>query len=136
LISLAEIALSANEINALIAHYEPWAALRDKVYASIEGDKIAAQVSLPIAMRLFEGKFFNGDISMTFTTEKGLPKPSVITVRSGSVELPNWALRYITSKEFVESLGVPSISEPDTIGANLTALEIKDNQLIVRAKKK
>jgi hypothetical protein len=44
-------------------------------------------------------------------------------------------MRYITSKEFVEGLGLPSISEEDSIGSNLTALEVKDNKLTVRAKK-
>jgi len=132
----AEITLTANEINTLIARYEPWAALRGKVFSTIEGDKIAAQVSFPLdQIRLFQDHFFNGDVSMTFITEKGVPRPNVITVRSGDNEFPRWAMRYITSKNFVESLGVPSISETDSIGSNLSALEIKDDKIIVRAKK-
>ncbi len=133
----AKISLSANELNALIARYEPWSALRGRVYTTIEGDKIAAQVSLPLnQIRLFQDRFFNGEVSMTFITEKGKPRPNVVTVRTGDVEFPRWAMRYITSKSFVESLGVPSISEDDSIGSNLTGLEIKDNQIIVRARKK
>lgn len=132
----AEIILNANEVNTLISRYEPWSALRGKVSTNIQGDKIAAQVSLPLSqIRLMQDRFFNGDISINFIDEKGVPKPNVITVRSGGIEFPRWAMRYITSKNFVESLGVPSISETDSIGSNLTAIQIKDNQLLVRAKK-
>ena len=131
-----EIQLSANEINTLIARYEPWSALRGRAYASIEGDHVAAQVSLPLSqIRLMQDRFFNGDVSISFIDDKGHPKPNIVTVRSGDVEFPRWAMRYITSKQFVEGLGVPSLSEPDSIGANLTALEVRDDKLIVRAKK-
>ncbi len=132
----AEIILSANEINTLIAKYEPWSALRGKVSTSIEGDHISAQVSFPLSqIRLMQDRYFNGDVSMTFITEKGKPHPNNVSVRTGDTEFPRWAMRYITSKNFVESLGVPSISESDSIGNNLTALEIKDEKLVVRAKK-
>jgi len=132
----AEISLSATEINTLIARYEPWASLRGRVFASIEGDQIKAQVSLPLSqIRLMQDQYFNGEVSMNFITENGEAKPNVVTVRSGDTEFPRWAMRYITSKSFVESLGVPSISDADSVGSNLTKLEIKGDQLLVRAKK-
>ena len=131
-----EIELSAKEMNTLIARYEPWSALRGHAYASIEGDHVGAQVSLPLSqIRLMQDRFFNGDVSISFINEKGHPQPNIVTVRSGDVEFPRWAMRYITSKQFVEGLGVPSLSEPYSIGANLTALEVRDDKLIVRAKK-
>lgn len=131
-----EIQLSANEINTLIARYEPWSALRGRALAVIEGDHVGAQVSLPLSqIRLMQDRFFNGDVSISFVNENGRPKPNIVTVRSGDVEFPRWAMRYITSKQFVEGLGVPSLSEPDSIGANLTAIEVRDNKLVVRAKK-
>ena len=132
----AEISLSASEINTLIARYEPWSALRGHVFVSIQEERISAQVSLPLSqIRLMQDRQFNGDVSMTFITEDGKPKPSSVSVRTGDTEFPRWAMRYITSKSFVESLGIPSISEGDSIGSNLTGLEIKDEKLIVRAKK-
>lgn len=132
----AEIVLTANEINTLISRYEPWQAVRGRAFATVSGDQVAAQVSLPLSqIRLMQDRFFNGDVSMTFITENGKAKPNVVTVRSGDTEFPRWLMRYITSKEFVEGLGLPSISEEDSIGSNLTALEVKDNKLTVRAKK-
>ena len=132
----AEIRLDANEINTLIARYQPWEPLKGRAYASVEADRIAAQVSLPLSqIRLMQDRHFNGDVSMTFTTEEGQPKPSNVSVRTGDTEFPRWGMRYITSKAFVESLGVPSLSEPDSIGSNLTSLQIAEGKLVVRAKK-
>ena len=132
----AEIRLDANEINTLIARYQPWEALKGRAYASLESDRIGAQVSLPLSqIRLFQDRYFNGDISMTFITEEGKPKPNNVSVRSGDTELPRWGLRYITSEAFVESLAIPSISEPDSVGSNLTSMEIAEGKLVVRAKK-
>lgn len=132
----AEIQLTATELNTLIAYYEPWSGLRGKAHVTTEGNRIFAQTSIPLTqIRAFQDRWFNGDISMSFATIDGKPGPENISVKAGEVELPRWALRYISSKNFVESLGVPDLSEANSIGSSLTALEVRDGLLSVRAKK-
>ncbi len=132
----AEIQLTATELNTLINYYEPWSGIRGKAHITIEGNRIFARTSIPLTqIRALQDRWFNGDISMSFVTIDGKPGPENISVKAGQVEMPRWALRYISSKNFVESLGVPDLSETSSIGSNLTALEVRDGQLIVRAKK-
>src|SRR5262245_16823492 len=56
----AEIELSADDINALIATSED---IRGKLFASIDGDQVRLQASLPIGEFVGRpGYYFNGDV--------------------------------------------------------------------------
>src|SRR5262245_31366707 len=66
----AEIELSADDINALIATSEE---IRGKVFASIDGDQLRLQASVPIGGLLGRpGYYFNGDVIIEL---KGVQSP-------------------------------------------------------------
>lgn len=132
----ATLSVSADEINTLIARDPDWSALRNHVFVTINGQRIAAQMSVPLSsIKAFEDRYYNGEVSMSFVTEKGNVRPEAVSVRSGNSEFPTWLVRLISSKEWLESMAPPKENKASAVAGDLQAVEIKDEKITIKARK-
>src|SRR5262249_31283659 len=78
----AEIVLTADEINSLIAEKPEF---KGKVHIAIEGDQVIGQVSIPLddlGIPLTKGRFLNGTTALTVSFDHGY-----LDVRMKSIEV-------------------------------------------------
>jgi hypothetical protein len=123
----AEIELSADDINALIATTE---GVRRKVFASIEGDQLHLQTSVPIGEFLGRpGYYFNGDVMVELRGAQSLDSPqfSRITINGEQVptDLLSWKYR---SRQLHEYLA----EQRDTY--DVGTIEVRDGKVILRSR--
>jgi hypothetical protein len=123
----AEIELSADEINDLIA--SNWDT-RGKMFASIEGDRLRLQVSMPlgeIAGR--SGYYLNGDIAIESQGRRQLVRPSLSSITINNQQLPDdvldWKYRSRRLREYLEESENPW---------KTATFEIRDDKLILRSR--
>jgi hypothetical protein len=122
----AEIELSTDDINALIATNED---VRRKVFVSIDGNLLRLQVSVPIGEFFGRpGYFFNGDVIIELEGAQSLdgPRFSRITVNGEQVptDFLNWKYSSRQLREYLAEQG--NAYEIGTI-------EIRDGKIILRS---
>ncbi len=123
----AEIELSADDINALIATSED---ARGKVFVSIDGNQLRLQASVPIGVFLGRpGYYFNGDVIIELKGVQPLDNPRFnrITINGEQVptDLLGWKYRYRQLREYLDDQG--NAYEVGTI-------EIRDGKVILRSR--
>ena len=122
----AEIELSADDINALIATTE---GLRGKVFASIDGNQLRLQVSVPIGGVLGRpGYYFNGDVIIELKGEQSLdgPRFSRITINGEQVptDFLDWKYRSRHLREYLAD---------QRNAYEIGTIEIRDGKIILRS---
>lgn len=122
-----EIELSADDINALIAASQD---IRGKVFASIEGNHLHLQTSVPIG-GLFgkPGYYFNGDVTIELNGPQSLENPAFSRITVNGEQVPtdflNWKYRSRRLREYLL----------DQWNAyDLGTIEIRDGKVILRAR--
>ena len=123
----AEIELTADDINALIATSED---ARGKVFASIDGNQLRLQVSVPIGAFLGRaGYYFNGDVIIEpegVQSSDG-PRFSRITINGEQVptDFLKWKYRYRQLREYLADQGN---------AYDIGTIEIRDGKVILRSR--
>src|SRR6478736_318768 len=123
----AEIELSADDINALIATSEE---ARGKVFVSVDGNQIRLQASVPIG-GLFgrPGYYFNGDVVIELEGVQSLdgPRFTRITINGEQAltDFLGWKYRHRQLREYLDDKG--NAYEIGTI-------EIRDGKVILRSR--
>ena len=123
----AEIELSADDINALIATNDD---LRGKVFASIEDNRLRLQASLPIGGVLGRpGYYFNGDTMIQLNGTESLEHPQLnrIVVNSKPVpkDLLDWKYRSRRLRDYIAEY---------RNSYDIGTIEIRDGKLILRSR--
>ena len=122
----AEIELSADDINALIATSED---VHGKVFASIDRDQLRLQVSVPIG-KFFgrQGYYFNGDVIIELEGAQSLdgPRISRITVNGNQVptDFLNWKYRSRQLREYLAEQGN---------AYEIDSMEIREGKVVLRS---
>ena len=122
----AEIELSADDINALIATSDD---LRGKVFASIEGNRLRLQASLPIGGVLGRpGYYFNGDVIIEVKGAQSLDGAQFSRITINGAQVPtdflDWKYRSRQLREYLT----------DQRNANeIGTIEIRDSKIILRS---
>src|SRR5881398_249067 len=123
----AEIELSADDINALIATSDD---LRGKVFASIEGNRLRLQASVPLGEFLGRpGYSFNGDITVEFKGAESLENPQLNRIVVNGKQMPSdllkWKYRsrrlhdYLSDYRNIHGIGT---------------IEVRDGKVILRSR--
>jgi hypothetical protein len=123
----AEIELSADDINALIATTE---GVRKKLFASIDGDQLRLQTSVPIGDFLGRaGYYFNGDVIIELEGAQSPDSPRFTRLTVNGEQVPmdflDWKYRsrhlrdYLTDQQNAYDIGT---------------VEIRDGKLILRSR--
>ena len=123
----AEIELSADDINALIATTE---GARGKVLASIDGDHLRLQATMPIGGFLGRpGYYFNGDVIIELKGAQALDNPQFSRITINGEQVPtdflNWKYRSRQLREYLAEQR--NAYDVDTI-------EIRDGKVILRSR--
>ena len=99
----AEIELSADDINALIATTED---IRGKIFTSIDGNQLRLQASVPIGGLLGRpGYYFNGDVIIEPKGQQSLDNPQFSRITINGERVPtdflNWKYRSRQLREYL-----------------------------------
>jgi hypothetical protein len=103
--SAEELALSAEDLNTLIAGDPGFRELRDKLFVGIEGDRIQGQLSLPleqIGWEKLKGRYLNGTATFKLSLEKGALKVVLDDVTVKGKPLPA-TLRAVLNRNLAEN---------------------------------
>ncbi|HWW01508.1 MAG TPA: hypothetical protein VNZ64_17555 [Candidatus Acidoferrum sp.] len=129
--------LSSDEINALIANEPDFRGLHNRLYVTLEGDKVKGQVSFPmgrVGLPLFHGRYLNGTGTLSVSLKDGLLRiiPQEILVKGKP--LPSVYMDRIQS----ENLATQANDNPHSAEtfSQLQSIEIKDSKLIIVPKPK
>ena len=122
----AEVELSADDINALIATTE---GLRGKVFASIDGDQLHLQLSVPIGGFLNRpGYYFNGDVVIELQAAQTLDNPTFSRITINGEQVPtdflNWKYRSRQLREYLAD---------QRNAYEIGTIEIRDGKVILRS---
>jgi hypothetical protein len=122
----AEIELSADDINALIATSDD---LRGKVFASIEGNRLRLQASLPIGGVLGRpGYYFNGDVIIELKGAQSLDSAQFSRITINGEQIPtdflDWKYRSRQLREYLTD---------QRNAYEIGAIEIRDSKIILRS---
>ena len=123
----AEIELSADDINGLIAASQD---IRGKVFASIEGNHLHLQTSVPIGGFLGRpGYYFNGDVTIELNGPQSLENPAFGQITVNGEQVPtdflNWKYRSRRLREYL-------LDQRNAY--DLGTIEIRDGKVILRAR--
>jgi hypothetical protein len=123
----AEIELSADEINALIAISED---VRGKVFVSIEGNQLRLQASVPIGGFLGKpGYYFNGDVAIDLNGAQSLDNPQFSRITINREQVPtdflNWKYRSRQLRDYLAD---------QRNGYEIGTIEIRDGKVILRSR--
>jgi len=122
----AEIELSGDDINALIATSDE---VRGKLFASIDGNQLRLQASLPIGGILGRpGYFFNGDVIIELKGAESLDSPRFSRVTINGEQVPidflDWKYRSRQLREY--------LAEQRT-AYDVGRIEIRDGKIILQS---
>ena len=123
----AEIELSADDINALIATSED---VRQKVFASIDGNQLRLQASLPIRGVLGRpGYYFNGDVVIELKGAESLDSPQFSRITINGEQAPtdflNWKYRSRQLREYLAE---------QRNAYDVGTIEIRDGKVILHSR--
>jgi hypothetical protein len=123
----AEIELSADDINALIATSED---VRGKVFVSIDRNQLRLQMSVPIG-KFFgrPGYYFNGDVIIEPEGAQSLDGPRFNRITINGEHVPtdflNWKYRSRQLREYLDEQGN---------AYEIGSIEIRDGKVILRTR--
>lgn len=121
--------LSADDINALVDSDPDWAQI-GQVHVSIgPDDQLRGEVSIPLDDFGFEGRYFNGSVTLDVSLENG-----ILIVRPSAAEVKGQPL----PDEFIEALRTENMAkrayEDPKIAAilqKLERIEVRDGKLVI-----
>ena len=122
----AEIELSSDDVNGLIASSD----LRGKVFASLEGNQLRLQTSLPIGKVLGRpGYYLNGDVIVEATGEQSLDDPHFGRITINGEQVPtdflNWKYRSRQLRDYLAD---------QRNAFDIGTIEIRDGKLVLRSR--
>jgi hypothetical protein len=123
----AEIELSADDINALIATSED---ARGKVFVSIDGNQLRLQASVPIG-RFFarQGYYFNGYVIIELQGAQSLDNPQFSRITINGEQVPTDFLRWkYRSRQLRECLADQGNAY------EIGTMEIRDGKVFLRSR--
>jgi hypothetical protein len=130
------LALSADELNALIATDPAFAALKNHLFVSINGSQLGAQISFPaedLGLNRLRGRFVNatGTFHVALVTNELQITAESLLVRGEPI--PRNIMREVAAENLADKFN----RDPRAAAGlkKLQAIEVKDGKLIVVPKK-
>lgn len=82
------LVLSGRELNILIMTEESAAKLKDRMFVTVRGDRIQAELSIPLPGRMFRGRYLNGAARIFLRVEEGEFRASLREITVDDRPLP------------------------------------------------
>jgi hypothetical protein len=134
----APLALTADEINALISSDRDMRGLRNKLYVTgIEGDRVKGQLSIPmeeVGLQMFRSRYLNATGLFTVSLRNGTLRLTALDLIGKGKPLPKVYMDQIRS----QNLAKPLNSDPRISVALdwIQSVEVKDGKLVITPKEK
>jgi len=130
-----ELALSADELNTLLAGQPDLKELADKVYVNIEGDQLKAHLSWPlpdIGPFKLKGRYLNGTANLKISVSNGNADVRIEDFQSKGKPLPPQFLQELRKHNIGDDLQ----RDQQTSAAirQIDSAEVKDGKVIIRSK--
>jgi hypothetical protein len=132
----APLELTSDEVNALIQNNPDFQGARDKLYLSIAGTNLHAQVSLPMSqlgLTLFKGRYLNGTATLAVSLRSGVLQLTPLQITVKSKPLPGVYMDKIRHENLATSIN--NNSRASVALNHLQSIEVTDGKLILVAKK-
>ncbi len=127
------LALSAEDINALIQGDPDFQAMKGKLYVTgIQGGQVKAQISLPmeeVGLAAFKGRYLNATATLTLSFRNGVLRLIPQSVSAKGRPLPEVYLEQVRKQNLAKNIN----SNPRVSVAldRLQSIELKDSRLVV-----
>jgi hypothetical protein len=127
------LALTEQELNALIASAPDLAGLKDKVYVAITGDQIKGQVSLPLdqlPIGRTAGRYLNGSATFNVSMDGGV---LIVTLQKLDVKGESVPARFLTAlqrKNLAQS-AYDDVQKAEFL-RRIESVEVKDGTLFIK----
>lgn len=124
--------LSSDQINALIAHDPDFKGLKDKVFVSVEGQQLKAQISLPmqeLGLPRLKGRYLNGKGTFSLSLHNG-----ILDVRAEELEVKGKPVppTYMDAIRRQNLAAGANDNPRASVGLNqLQSIEFRDGKLIL-----
>jgi hypothetical protein len=130
----AELVLTADDINALIAEHPD---LKGRVYVSLNGDEISAKVSVPLDKTPFpgtKGRYFNGSGTFKASVEDGDLVVYAVDLEANGKKLPPEIKAQLAKENLAKNFN----ADPDTYKyiRKFESIKIKDGKVHIKARAK
>ena len=129
------LALSAEDLNLLVATRPEVKGLRGKLHVAIEDNQLQTQVSLPLAemgLPMFKGRYLNGTATLGVSLQDGQLTVTAQGIASKGKALPAIYEEKIRQQNLAAKLNTDA--RFSTAVGNLQSLEIKEGKVILLAK--
>ncbi len=128
----APLALSSDEINALIQHDPEFKTLKEKAFVTLSGRQLEAQISVPmqqLGLPRFRGRYFNGTGVFSLSLRNGVLDARAEELMVKGQPLPPMYMNAIRRQNLAESAN----DNPRTsVGLNmLQSIEVRDGKLFL-----
>ncbi len=125
--------LNQNDLNGIIQYHPHFSDLSDKVYFTLDGDKVSGQVSVPLGnIPMFGGRYFNGTADFDVSFEDGVGKVFVLDATVKGEPVPE----SVMAEARTENLAKDMQNNPDTqeVMDRIDTIDIVDGKIIVTPK--
>jgi len=128
------LVLSSDDINALIQHHPNWKGLSDKVYVSLEEDKIQGEVSIPLEemSSMLKGRYLNASAVFTVSLMNGRLLVFLDSAEVKGQPIPEPFMQEMRKENLAKNVA----SDPNMgpVIEKLESIEVIDGKLTIRAK--
>ena len=129
------LALTANDLNALIAgggEQGPW---KGKVYVGFHGDQLKGQVSVPLqdlGLSLFAGRYLNGSATFSLAFHSGQLSLMPLTILAKGQPVPEVLMQQLRR----QNLAVAITNDPSVVAvlAGLAGIQVTNDELVLAPK--
>src|SRR5207244_677439 len=134
--STAPLALTSDEINALIATDPDLQPLKGKLYVTLENDHIKGQLSVSMdeaGLPMFRGRYLNGSGTLSLSLRTGILRLTAQEIAIKGKPLPDLYMQDIRKQNLARNIN----NNPRASVAldRLDSIEVKDGKLIIVPKK-
>jgi hypothetical protein len=126
------LAVTAGEINALIATDPDVAAFRDRLYVFIEGGQLRAHMSFPapeLGLEMLRGRYVNATGTFAVALRDGHLRINAVALEARGKPVPENIMRRIRAVNIARELN----DDPRVAGGleHLSAIQVKDEQMLI-----
>jgi len=126
------LVLTSDEINALLEDSTLSQQFKGKVHVSLDGDKVKADLSLPLesfGFKMYKGRYLNGSGTFDVSLHGVVVDVTPDTINVKGHPLPDAYMQAFRNQNFAASLNKDSNASP--VLAGIQEIEVKDSKLIV-----
>jgi len=126
------LALTAKDINVLLATDKDFQAFRGKLYVTIESNEVQVQVSAPmedLGMAMFAGRYLNGTGTLTASLQDGKLQVTLQSLTAKGRPMPEPYMKKIRQQNLAQS--VNNDAQGKTALQRLETVEIRDGRLLI-----